>query len=91
MFSVYRDSVPHVDDSTYDEDDVVITLRNITEMLLSVFPNTKIFPSFGNHDPYPSNEMPFDDVQYYTSILNVSQWAKLLPPDAHDTFIQGMR
>ena len=48
-----------------------------------------ILPSFGNHDPFPSNQMPSNDLHYYNSILNVSHWTKLLPKTAIETFRKG--
>ena len=48
-----------------------------------------ILPSFGNHDPFPSNQMPSNDLHYYNSILNVSHWTKLLSKTAIETFRKG--
>lgn len=85
----FRDSVPHVNDSTLDKGKVVDIIHNVTEELISAFPNTSIFPSFGNHDPYPTNQMPIDDRDYYLSILESSRWDQLLPAGSNTTFLKG--
>lgn len=64
-------------------------IRNVTEALIDQFPDTQILPSFGNHDPYPSNQMPMNDLIYYSSIMEVSHWNKLLPSTARETFLKG--
>ncbi|WAR24739.1 ASM3B-like protein, partial [Mya arenaria] len=61
------DSVPHVDDSDLDPDKVYMLIGNVTNELVSVFPNTTLYPVLGNHDPYPANQMPYDtdNTAYY--------------------------
>ena len=88
-----RDSVPHVDDSDLDIDKVYTLIGNVTDLLREIFPNTSIYPSLGNHDPYPSNQMPYDSDKdrYYRRILNHSNWDTLLDTDAVDTFKKGKK
>lgn len=88
-FLFLSDSVPHVNDTSFSEDKIFSIIHNITESLMSTFPDTQIYPTFGNHDPYPTNQMPSNDQHYYSSILNNSMWDKLLPAGANETFLKG--
>ena len=75
--------------STYNEEKVLGIIHNVTQALMAAFPNTSIYPSFGNHDPYPTNQMPRDNEHYYSSILNASLWNLLLPEGSKKTFLKG--
>lgn len=84
-----RDSVPHVMSQMYSRGKVFNIIENVTDELTSKFLNTTILPSFGNHDPYPTNQMPTADESYYTSILNASHWDRLLNADVTKSFVKG--
>lgn len=85
------DSIPHVDDKDLDPDKVYMLIGNVTDQLRQTFSNTTIYPTLGNHDPYPSNQMPYDTDKspYYKRILNHSNWDMLLDHEAVQTFLKG--
>jgi sphingomyelin phosphodiesterase acid-like 3 len=88
---IYRDSVPHVNEKDLDLDKVFMLIGNVTAELMSVFQNTTIYPVLGNHDPYPSNMMPYDveDTKYYKDILDVSGWRAVLGQNESKQFMNG--
>ncbi|GMS80723.1 hypothetical protein PENTCL1PPCAC_2898, partial [Pristionchus entomophagus] len=47
------DNTPHIDG--YDENYVVNAITKTTSIIKSVFPNTPVLPTFGNHDYSPAN------------------------------------
>ncbi|KAH3848892.1 acid sphingomyelinase-like phosphodiesterase 3a isoform X2 [Dreissena polymorpha] len=85
------DSVPHVPESDLDLDKVYTLIGNITDEIIRVFPNTSLFPVLGNHDPFPSNQMPYDveNNRYYKDILNVSNWNIVLRANESKQFQHG--
>ncbi|XP_052775676.1 acid sphingomyelinase-like phosphodiesterase 3b [Mya arenaria] len=85
------DSVPHVDDSDLDPDKVYMLIGNVTNELVSVFPNTTLYPVLGNHDPYPANQMPYDtdNTAYYKGILEKSHWNSVLGVNESRHFHNG--
>ena len=96
MFEIYvclffSDSVPHVPDADLDQEKVYTLIGNVTDELMTVFPNTTIFPVLGNHDPYPANMMPYDveTTKYYKGILESSQWSEVLGHNESQQFHNG--
>ncbi|XP_064605118.1 acid sphingomyelinase-like phosphodiesterase 3b [Liolophura sinensis] len=88
------DSIPHINTSEYDLQKNFVTIGNITDLLLATFPNVSFFPVLGNHDPYPQDQMPFaswitDGGSYYTDILQLSGWGKMIDPNAQKVFPAG--
>ncbi|XP_052833416.1 acid sphingomyelinase-like phosphodiesterase 3b isoform X2 [Octopus bimaculoides] len=83
------DSIPHIKDSEDSLDKVYEVIGNITRLLRSTFPNTTIYPTVGNHDAYPSNQMPdtAPGSDFYAQLLTRSHWAELLQPDDQAQFI----
>ena len=80
-----------MDDKDLDPDKVYMLIGNVTDQLRQTFSNTTIYPTLGNHDPYPSNQMPYDTDKspYYKQILNHSNWDMLLDHEAVQTFLKG--
>ncbi|CAE1299558.1 SMPDL3 [Acanthosepion pharaonis] len=62
----------------------------MTDLLKEVFSNVTIYPTIGNHDAFPSNQMPADEGRdYYDQLLKVSNWNILLKPEEQDQFLKG--
>lgn len=83
------DVAPHVSVDMLSADIVISLLRNISAVLRDVFPKTPVYPSFGNHDAYPSGQMPGANTSYYERVLNASGWQDFLPPGSSETFNTG--
>ncbi|KAL3868431.1 hypothetical protein ACJMK2_041239 [Sinanodonta woodiana] len=85
------DSIPHIKDTDINLEKVYINIANVTDELRKTFPNTTIYPVLGNHDSYPSNEMPYDISisDYYRHILTTSHWDSLLVDDCQKQFQKG--
>ncbi|XP_071178184.1 acid sphingomyelinase-like phosphodiesterase 3b isoform X2 [Mytilus edulis] len=83
------DSVPHVNDTDLDQTKIYYNIGNVTEKLMKVFPNTSIYPVLGNHDEYPKDAFPPGATSYYSNILSVSQWSKLLGENESTVFKTG--
>ena len=62
-------------------------LYNITDLLNTVFPNTKVYPALGNHDYHPKNQMPPKSNDIYKALGYF--WGQWLPQDAVDSFKEG--
>ena len=86
---VCSDSVPHVQNSELDQMKVYYNIGNVTEQLLKIFPSTTIYPVLGNHDEYPKDAFPAGNTTYYSDILTISQWSKLLKADEAQQFKTG--
>ncbi|GAB1607193.1 hypothetical protein Ahia01_001002500, partial [Argonauta hians] len=86
------DSIPHVPDSQNTLQHNYEVIGKLTLLLRSTFPNTTIYPTVGNHDPYPANEMPFKGPGnlYYSQLLTVSHWDQLLQgADQREQFVKA--
>ena len=66
-------------------------IGKVTDKLIQYFPNTTIYPVLGNHDEYPANNFPATNMsEYYTNILNISGWHKLLSESEAEEFKKGL-
>ncbi|XP_046565786.1 LOW QUALITY PROTEIN: acid sphingomyelinase-like phosphodiesterase 3b [Haliotis rubra] len=72
-------------------DDVFGLIRNISTVLKEAFPNTTLLPLLGNHDAFPSNQMPLVEsgTHYYDDILTKGDWSELLEKHEQDQFQKG--
>ncbi|XP_033107535.1 acid sphingomyelinase-like phosphodiesterase 3b isoform X2 [Anneissia japonica] len=74
------DDTPHVPNSMLNEDKVLSTIFNITELLMDAFPNTKFIPVFGNHDYHPKHQMPPNPTAFYSNVTDLWQpWLDQFP------------
>lgn len=80
-----------MDNKDLDLNKVYTLIGNVTDELMSVFPNTTIYPVLGNHDPYPANMMPYDveNSKYYKGVLTVSGWEAVLKRNESEQFHNG--
>ncbi|XP_067678170.1 acid sphingomyelinase-like phosphodiesterase 3b [Haliotis asinina] len=83
------DTAPHVKQKSLE--DVLGLIRNVTTVLKEAFPNTTVLPLLGNHDAFPSNQMPLVEsgTQYYDNILSKADWSELLWKHEQDQFQKG--
>ena len=88
MFFFFRDDLPHVPNDELSTQEVIDTVKNITDLLSSTFPNTTVFPALGNHDYHPKHMMPPRPNRIYTEVGDL--WSRWLPNDAVSTFKQGI-
>lgn len=88
LFS-YRDTVPHVEQKSLDN--VLRLISNVTTVLKDAFPNTSLVPLLGNHDAFPSNQMPLVEsgTHYYDDILTKGDWSQLLEKQEQAQFQKG--
>lgn len=84
------DSSAHLRTAELKWDKVYANLENITDLLTNAFTSSLIIPVIGNHDSYPANDFPFDNVKsMYQGYLSKAKWNKLIPPEETRTFHQG--
>ena len=79
--------MPHVSNSELSTEEVIETVKNLTDLLTAVFPSTKIYPALGNHDYHPKHLMPPEPNDIYTAVGDL--WSRWLPQDAVKTFKKG--
>ncbi|XP_041359012.1 acid sphingomyelinase-like phosphodiesterase 3b isoform X2 [Gigantopelta aegis] len=82
------DSMSHVSDNQSSLLKVYLTIRNVSNLIHSAFPNVSVFPVLGNHDPYPSNNMPIGS-NYYEKIISMSGWKQFLGKSEQEQFMKG--
>lgn len=80
--------MPHVANSELSTEEVIETVKNLTELLATVFPNKTIYPALGNHDYHPKHLMPPEPNDIYTAVGDL--WSRWLPQDAVNSFKKGM-
>ncbi|GAB6032176.1 Acid sphingomyelinase-like phosphodiesterase 3b [Chamberlinius hualienensis] len=82
------DDVSHVNDDYFNSLKVLDIMSNITNEMKETFPNTPVFPSFGNHDVYPTNYFSPDNSDFW--YLEIGKlWSSWLGEEAFQTFIRG--
>ena len=64
-------------------------MKNVSEYLRASFPDIPIFPTVGNHDVWPANQIPDTVSQYYSDILSLAGFDKLLEDAQADCFKKG--
>jgi len=80
--------MPHVANSELSTEEVIETVKNLTDLLDTVFPTKKIYPALGNHDYHPKHLMPPKPNDIYTAVGDL--WSRWLPQDAVNTFKKGV-
>uniref|UniRef100_H2YX51 Sphingomyelinase phosphodiesterase n=1 Tax=Ciona savignyi TaxID=51511 RepID=H2YX51_CIOSA len=72
------------EDRFLGEAKVVETIKNITDLIQQVFPQTKVFSALGNHDYQPKNNMPPGPSEILTEIAQI--WRPWMTEDAFQLF-----
>ena len=77
----------HVPNDELSTDEVIDTVKNITELISGHFPNVTVYPCLGNHDYHPKHLMPPRTNRVYQAVGDL--WSRWLPGDAVATFKRG--
>ena len=85
---VDRDDMPHVPNSELSTNEVIDTVKNLTILLATVFPNHTVYPALGNHDYHPKHLMPPKPNKVYSAVGDL--WSRWLPQDAVTSFKKGV-
>ncbi|XP_028296316.1 cyclic GMP-AMP phosphodiesterase SMPDL3A [Gouania willdenowi] len=81
------DSPPHVSPEKLSTDAVIQLMKNMTLTFRKHFPNTTVFPSIGNHDYWPQDQLPAFTNQIYRAAAEL--WRDWLKDDALLTLAEG--
>ncbi|XP_010636543.1 acid sphingomyelinase-like phosphodiesterase 3a isoform X1 [Fukomys damarensis] len=81
------DSPPHVPVSELSTDTVIKVIANMTVTIQSFFPDLQVFPSLGNHDYWPQDQLPVATSQVYDAVAYL--WKAWLDEDALRTLRTG--
>ncbi|KAG8009909.1 Acid sphingomyelinase-like phosphodiesterase 3b [Nibea albiflora] len=81
------DDTPHVPNEDLGEDQVISIIRNLTNIITEVFPNTKVYSALGNHDYHPKSQLPAGPNNIYNQITEM--WQDWLDPESRATFKKG--
>ncbi|KAM8846628.1 acid sphingomyelinase-like phosphodiesterase 3b [Synchiropus picturatus] len=81
------DDTPHVPDEDLGEEAVLNIMRNLTHLITTVFPKTKVYSALGNHDYHPKNQLPSTGSRLYYQM--VEMWKHWLEPESVETFKKG--
>lgn len=81
------DDTPHVPNEDLGEEAVVNIIRNLTQIIKEVFPNTKVYSALGNHDYHPKNQLPAGNNNLYDRTAEM--WHDWLEPNSKETFKKG--
>ena len=58
-------------------------------LLRDTFPATKIYPSLGNRDSFPANQVPSGPADYYDNLLTSFGWDTILSSETIGDFKKG--
>ncbi|KAM3933426.1 acid sphingomyelinase-like phosphodiesterase 3b [Leptodactylus fuscus] len=81
------DDTPHVPNEKLGEDAVLDIVAQLTTLILQVFPNTKVYSAFGNHDFHPKNQLPVQNNSIYYQVSKL--WRRWLKQESIPTFLKG--
>lgn len=65
-------------------------MKNVTDLLRQSFPGVPIYPTLGNHDVLPANQVPGETDSYYDNILTLAGFDQLLGDAERDSFKKGL-
>lgn len=66
-------------------------MKNVTELLRQTFPGVQIYPTLGNHDIQPANQVPGETDSYYQRILTLAGFNQLLGDTEMESFKKGIK
>ncbi|XP_053182888.1 acid sphingomyelinase-like phosphodiesterase 3b [Scomber japonicus] len=81
------DDTPHVPNEQLGEEKVLDIVRNLTDIITQVFPNSKVYSALGNHDYHPKSQFPGGPNYMYDQIADM--WQHWLDPESQITFKKG--
>ncbi|XP_072836213.2 acid sphingomyelinase-like phosphodiesterase 3b [Pogona vitticeps] len=81
------DDTPHVPDEKLGEQAVLQIIKNLTNLIRHVFPDTQVYSAMGNHDFHPKNQLPAEEHQIYRTTAEL--WRPWLSDHSLETFRAG--
>lgn len=81
------DNAPHVPVDELSTDVVIQLIQNMTETIQQHFPNLTVYPTVGNHDYWPQDQLPTSTNAIYRAAAKL--WRPWLQADALMTLSQG--
>uniref|UniRef100_A0A673MKE3 Acid sphingomyelinase-like phosphodiesterase n=1 Tax=Sinocyclocheilus rhinocerous TaxID=307959 RepID=A0A673MKE3_9TELE len=87
IWTGFVDDTPHVPDEQLGVEPVLRIISNLTHIIKSTFPNTKVYSAMGNHDYHPKNQMPPEKSNIYEQTANL--WHDWLHAASKETFKIG--
>jgi len=85
-----RDMAPHPKNKSSMSEEILLTLlRNTTALIKETFPGVPVYVALGNHDFYPSSQLPGHTCKLYNETARVI-WRDWLQTDINiETFAKG--
>ncbi|XP_067840697.1 acid sphingomyelinase-like phosphodiesterase 3a isoform X2 [Heptranchias perlo] len=81
------DSPPHVPFAKLSTKIVIDILRNMTQTIQEHFEDLQVFPTLGNHDYWPQDQLPVNVNEVYNAVADM--WKRWLTQDALRTLQKG--
>ncbi|XP_030054429.1 cyclic GMP-AMP phosphodiesterase SMPDL3A [Microcaecilia unicolor] len=81
------DSPPHVPENELSTEAVINCIGNLTSTILNFFPDIQVFPSLGNHDYWPQDQLPVSVNEVYSAVAKF--WKPWLTDEAISTLKKG--
>ncbi|XP_068121562.1 acid sphingomyelinase-like phosphodiesterase 3b [Hyperolius riggenbachi] len=81
------DDTPHVPNEQLGEKAVLDIVQWMTNLIIQVFPTTKVYAALGNHDFHPKNQMPTQNNSIYYQISEF--WRPWLKSESISAFQTG--
>ncbi|XP_063810634.1 acid sphingomyelinase-like phosphodiesterase 3b isoform X1 [Pseudophryne corroboree] len=81
------DDTPHVPNEQLGEKAVLEIVEWLTNLIMHVFPTTKVYAALGNHDFHPKNQLPTQNNSIYYRISEF--WTPWLNQESIATFQKG--
>ncbi|KAM9320148.1 acid sphingomyelinase-like phosphodiesterase 3b [Gastrophryne carolinensis] len=81
------DDTPHVPNEQLSEKAVLDIVEWLTNLIMEVFPTTKVYAALGNHDFHPKNQLPAQSNVIYDRISEF--WKPWLKAESISTFQKG--
>jgi len=81
------DDPPHFQTYQLNQSLVLQSISNMTELIKYYFPDTRVFPSIGNHDSFPEHQIPIGPNWLFDAITEY--WAPWLTNSSLETLNYG--
>ncbi|KAL8220248.1 UNVERIFIED_CONTAM: Acid sphingomyelinase-like phosphodiesterase 3b [Gekko kuhli] len=81
------DDTPHVPNEKLSEEAVLGIIKQLTDLVKRVFPDTQVYPAMGNHDFHPKNQLPAENNTIYNGVVEL--WRPWLSNSSVLTFKEG--
>ncbi|KAI2655756.1 Acid sphingomyelinase-like phosphodiesterase 3b [Labeo rohita] len=81
------DDTPHVPNEQLGVEPVLRIIGNLTHIIKTTFPKTKVYSAMGNHDYHPKSQMPPEKNNIYEQTANM--WHDWLHSTSKETFKIG--